>query len=184
MPWRRHRKIGSHKLISLPAMNRASSSVLSKSILMGLRNPRHLGNGEWPHSRTSLREISSTRRISSKCPSLKNFRPAFATIVDSQGIMLMSARTPDSRNRSSRSRTPDPLMANPARRQVFKWSKANWISWVTSLFENPPTSSFTFESRDEILFKGGRLRRPRFLISVINTNGWISQVKPTNTGQT
>jgi hypothetical protein len=27
--------------------------------------------------------ISSTRRISSKCPSLKKFRPAFATIVDS-----------------------------------------------------------------------------------------------------
>jgi hypothetical protein len=79
-------------------------------------------SGQWRmnHSRTSIREIFSTRRISSKCPSLKNFRPAYATIVDSPGIMQMSARTPGSRSPSSRSRTPDPLMATTARSQVFK----------------------------------------------------------------
>jgi hypothetical protein len=70
----------------------------------------------------------STKRINSKCPSLKNFRPAYATIVDSPGIMQMSAWTPDSRSPSNRSRTPDPLMATTARSQAFKWSKANWIS--------------------------------------------------------
>jgi hypothetical protein len=138
MPWRRHRKIESDKLISLPVVNRASSSTLSRSILTGLRNPHHLGSGEWPHSRTSLREISSTKRFNSKCPSLKNFRPAYAAIVDSLGIMQMSARTPGSRSPSSRTRTLDPLMATTTRSQAFKWSKANWISWVTSLFENPP----------------------------------------------
>jgi hypothetical protein len=103
---------------------------------MSLHNPLHLGSGEWPHSRTSLRKISSTRRISSKCPSLKNFRPAFATIVDSPVIMQMSAWTPGSRSPSNRSRTPDLLKATTIRSQAFEWSKANWISWVTSLFEN------------------------------------------------
>jgi hypothetical protein len=152
MPWRRHRKIGSDKLISLPAVDRASSSELSRSMLMGLRNPHHLGSGDWPHSRTILREISSTRRTSSKCPSLKNVRPAYATIVDSPGIMQMSARTPGIRSPSSRSRTPDPLMATTARSQAFKWSKANWISWVTSLFENPPYFVFYFRisGRDSV----------------------------------
>jgi hypothetical protein len=146
MPWRRHRKIRSDKLISLPAVNRASSSDLSRSILMGLRNPCHLGSGEWSHSKTSLREISSTKRIN-KCPSLKNFCPAYATIVDSPGIMQMSARTP-----GSRSRTQYPLMATTTRSQVFKWSKANWISWVTSILENPPYFVFYFwiSGRDSI----------------------------------
>jgi hypothetical protein len=40
------------------------------------------------------------------------------------------------------------------------------------------------ESRDEILLKGGRLWRPRFLISIINANGRISQVKPADFGRT
>jgi hypothetical protein len=75
-------------------------------------------------------------------------------------------------------------MSTTTRSQVFKWSKANWISWVISLFENPPYSSFTFESQDEIMFKGGRLWRPRFLISVINANDQISWVKPADIGQT
>jgi hypothetical protein len=47
-----------------------------------------------------------------------------------------------------------------------------------------PTSSFTFESRDEILFKGGRLWRPRLLISIINANDRISWVQPADIGQT
>jgi hypothetical protein len=47
--------------------------------------------------------------------SLKNFRPAFAIIVDSRGIIQMSARTP-----GNRSRTPNLLMATTARSQAFK----------------------------------------------------------------
>jgi hypothetical protein len=46
---------------------------------------------------------------------IKNFHPAYATIVDSPGIMPMSARTPNSRSPSSRSRTPDPLMTTTTR---------------------------------------------------------------------
>jgi hypothetical protein len=38
--------------------------------------------------------------------------------------------------------------------------------------------SFTFKSQDEILFKGGRLWRPRFLISIINAND-PNQLSPT-----
>jgi hypothetical protein len=37
--------------------------------------------------------------------------------------------------------------------------------------------SFTFKSRDEILLNGGRLWRPRFLISVIGANNRIKRVK-------
>jgi hypothetical protein len=41
-----------------------------------------------------------------------------------------------------------------------------------------PSCPWNFESRDEILFKGGRMWRPRFLISIISANDRISQVKP------
>jgi hypothetical protein len=54
----------------------------------------------------------------------------------------------------------------------------------TSVHELFPTSSCNFESRDEILLKGGRLSRPRFLINVINANDRIIQVKPADPGQT
>jgi hypothetical protein len=53
-------------------------------------------------------------------PKLKELPPAYATIVDSPGILPMSARTPDSRSPSSRSRTPDPLRATASRSQAFK----------------------------------------------------------------
>jgi hypothetical protein len=50
----------------------------------------------------------------------KNFRPAYATIVDSPSIMQMSARTPGNKSPNSRSRTPDLLIATIARSPVFK----------------------------------------------------------------
>jgi hypothetical protein len=53
-----------------------------------------------------------------------------------------------------------------------------------SIREHLPTSSGTFESWAEILLKGDRLWRPRFLISVINANDRISWVKPADIGQT
>jgi hypothetical protein len=49
----------------------------------------------------------------------------------------------------------------------------------TSMHELFPTSSCNFESRVEILLKGGRLWCPRFLINVINANDRISWVKLT-----
>jgi hypothetical protein len=53
-----------------------------------------------------------------------------------------------------------------------------------SLREPPPHFVCTFESRDEIILKGGRLWRPRFIISVINANDRISWVKPADIRQT
>jgi hypothetical protein len=44
--------------------------------------------------------------------------------------------------------------------------------------------NLVIESRDEILLKGGRLWRPRFLISVINANDRISWVKSADIDQT
>jgi hypothetical protein len=41
---------------------------------------------------------------------------------------------------------------------IFKGSQTSLTLWVTSLSKNPfPTPSCNFESRDEILLKGGRL---------------------------
>jgi hypothetical protein len=53
-----------------------------------------------------------------------------------------------------------------------------------SLWGPPPLLSCNFESRDEILLKGGRPWRPRFLFNVINANGRISRVKPVDIFQT
>jgi hypothetical protein len=53
-----------------------------------------------------------------------------------------------------------------------------------SIQEPLPVFYCNFESRDEILLKGGRLCRPRFLFSVINANDRISRVKPADIGQT
>jgi hypothetical protein len=46
------------------------------------------------------------------------------------------------------------------------------------------TSSCNFESWDEILLKGGRLWRPRLIISVIDANDRISPTQPADFGQT
>jgi hypothetical protein len=48
--------------------------------------------------------------------------------------------------------------------------------------EHLPTSSFTFKSWDEILFQGGRLWCPMFLISLISANDRTSRVKPCRHG--
>jgi hypothetical protein len=72
-----------------------------------------------------------------------------------------------------------------ARTRFFKESQTNLTLWVTSLSKNHfPTSSCNSESRDEILHKGGRLWRPRFLTGVINANNRISRVKSADTGRT
>jgi hypothetical protein len=95
----------------------------------------------------------SSRKISNKFPSPKNFHPAFATIVDNPGISYVIARIP-----SSRIRTSKQLKVITARSRSFKGSQTSITLWVTSLSENHlPTSSCNFESRDEILLKGGRL---------------------------
>jgi uncharacterized protein YqjF (DUF2071 family) len=72
-----------------------------------------------------------------------------------------------------------------ARTRFFKRSQTSLTLWVTSPSKNHfPISSSNSESRDEILLKGGRLWRPRFLFNIINTNDQISRVKPADTGQT
>jgi hypothetical protein len=77
-------------------------------------------------SRTSKRarkKAALSRKPSNRSPNPKIFHPVCATIVDSPGILPMSARTPDSRSPSSRSKTPDLLSTTTS--QAIKWSKAN-----------------------------------------------------------
>jgi hypothetical protein len=59
---------------------------------------------------------------------------------------------------SIRIKTSEQLSVLTARTRFFMESQTSLTLWVTSLFKNHfPTSSCNFESRDEILLKGGRL---------------------------
>jgi hypothetical protein len=48
----------------------------------------------------------------------------------------------------------------------------------SKIFENhsPLPCLWNLESSDEILFKGGRLWRPRFLIRIISANDWVKHI--------
>jgi hypothetical protein len=53
-------------------------------------------------------------------PSLKNFRPAFVTIVDNPGIMPINARTLGGTSQISRGKAPKQIRVIIIRSQIFK----------------------------------------------------------------
>jgi hypothetical protein len=64
----------------------------------------------------------------------------------------------DCPNPQQRNQNIEQLRVITARSRSFKGSQTSLTPWVTSLTKNHiPTSSCNFESRDEILLKGGRL---------------------------
>jgi hypothetical protein len=69
------------------------------------------------------RGFALSRKPSNRSPHPRIFLPGYATIVDSPGILPISARTPDSRSPNSRSRTPDLLSTTTS--QALKWSNTN-----------------------------------------------------------
>jgi hypothetical protein len=71
-----------------------------------------------------------------KLPSLKNSRPAFATIVDNPGIAPIHARILGWTSPVRRGEAPKQVRVIRTRSQVFKGSKIGVTSWVLFLFEN------------------------------------------------
>jgi hypothetical protein len=71
-----------------------------------------------------------------KLPSLKNFRPAFATIVDNPGISPINARTLGRTSHIHRGKAPKQVRVIRTRSQILKESKISVVSWVVFLVEN------------------------------------------------
>jgi hypothetical protein len=95
---------------------------------------KHLHEPRRGQGKRRERDSALPRKPSNRSPNPKIFLPGCATILDSPGILSISARNPDSRSPNSRSRTPDLLSTTTS--QALKWSKANSISWVTLLSQN------------------------------------------------
>jgi hypothetical protein len=80
--------------------------------------------------------ITVARSYINKLPRLKNFRPAFATIVDNPGITPIDAQTLGWTSPVHRGKAPKQVRVIITRSQIFKGSKISVNSWVLFLFEN------------------------------------------------
>jgi hypothetical protein len=117
---------------------------------------KHLREPQRGQRKRRGRGSALSRKPSNRSPNPKIFHPVCATIVDSPGILPMSARTPDSKSPSNTSRTPDMLSTTTS--QALKWSKANRISWVTPLSQNHSSPPLVISNLGTRFFlRGGRL---------------------------
>jgi hypothetical protein len=80
--------------------------------------------------------ITTTRSYVNMLPSLKNFRPVFATIVDNPDITPIHARTLGRTSHIHRGKAPKQKGVIITRSQTFKGNKISVESWVLFLFEN------------------------------------------------
>jgi hypothetical protein len=80
--------------------------------------------------------ITAARSHVNMLPSLKDFHPTFATIVDNPGITPINARTLGRTSPIHRGKAPKQVRVIRTRSQIFKESKISVISWVVFLFEN------------------------------------------------
>jgi hypothetical protein len=80
--------------------------------------------------------ITAARSYINKLPRLKNFHPAFATIVDNPDVMPINARTLGGTSPIHRGKAPKKVRVIITRSQIFKGSKISVNSWVLFLFEN------------------------------------------------
>jgi hypothetical protein len=70
---------------------------------------------------TRANKVTTTARSHiNKLPSLKNFRPVFATIVDNPGIMPINARTLGRTSPILRGKVPEHIRVIKTRSQIFK----------------------------------------------------------------
>jgi hypothetical protein len=79
---------------------------------------------------------TAARSYVNMLPSLKNFRLAFATIVDNPVITPINARTLGRTSHIHRGKTPKQVRVIITRSQIFKGSKIGVTSWVLFLFKN------------------------------------------------
>jgi hypothetical protein len=80
--------------------------------------------------------ITAARSYVNMLPSLKNFRPAFATIVDNPSISPTNAQTLGITSHIHRGKAPKQVRVIITRSQTFKGSKISVDSWVLFLFGN------------------------------------------------
>jgi hypothetical protein len=79
---------------------------------------------------------TTTRSHVNKLPSLKNFRPTFATNVDNLGITSINARTLGGTSPIHRGKAPKQIRVIITRSQIFQRSKVSVTSWVLFLLKN------------------------------------------------
>jgi hypothetical protein len=79
---------------------------------------------------------TAARSHVNKLPSLRNFRPVFATIVDNPGITPIHARTLGWTSPIHRVKAPKQVRVIRTRSQILKERKISVISWVVFLVEN------------------------------------------------
>jgi hypothetical protein len=72
--------------------------------------------------------ITVARSYINKLPRLKNFHPAFATIVDNPDIMPINARTLGRTSHIHRGKAPKQIRVIITRSQIFKWSMVSITS--------------------------------------------------------
>jgi hypothetical protein len=94
-----------------------------------------LPTGNFVLARTN-KVITAARSYVNMLPSLKNFHPAFATIVDNPGITPINARTLGRTSPIRRGKAPKQIRVIITRSQISKGSKISVNSWVLFLFKN------------------------------------------------
>jgi hypothetical protein len=81
-------------------------------------------SGELPTRNFVLARVdkvtTAARSYINKLPSLKNFHPAFATIVDNPGIMPINARTLGGTSPIHKGKAPEQIRVIMTRSQIFK----------------------------------------------------------------
>jgi hypothetical protein len=82
------------------------------------------------------RMITTARSHVNELPSLRNFRPPFATNVDNPGITLIHAQTLGWTSPVYKGKVPKQVRVIGTRSRICKESKSSVISWVVFLVEN------------------------------------------------
>jgi hypothetical protein len=81
-------------------------------------------SGELPTGNFVLARANKVTTVArshiNKLPSLNNYRPAFATIIDNPGIMPINARTLGGTSPIRRGRAPKQIRVIITRSQIFK----------------------------------------------------------------
>jgi hypothetical protein len=135
-----------------PIRTRANDDVtlarpLNSPLVQHLREPRR------GQRKRRGRGSALSRKPSNKSPSPESFHRICVTNVDNPDITDVTVQIPNIRFRTS-----EQLSVLKTSTRVFKESQIRLTLWVTPLSQNYfPNSSCNFESRDEILLKGGRL---------------------------
>jgi hypothetical protein len=86
------------------------------------------------------KKVTTTARSHiNKLPSLKNFRPIFATIVDNSGIMSINARTLGGTSPIHRGKAPEQIRVIPTKKPTIqvKQNQLNFMGIISTREHHP-----------------------------------------------